>query len=523
MSPTAGGRGDEAVIEHVFVLMLENRSFDHMLGWSGINGADAVTGAPTSIDGLTGSESNPLTSGGSVAISPGAPYALNVDPRHEFADVLEQLAGAGAAYPRGGPYPAVVNSGFASRFAADFPADVAANGYATMMAFTPDQVPVLTQLAREFAVCDRWFSALPGPTWPNRFFAHAASSGGLDDSPQGARSLSAIAFGFKFANGTIYDRLDQSEKSWYIVEGDAFPQALALHGMIEKAVDRFISFDALKSRLGQPGYDAAFTFIEPSYGHVIGDGRNFMCGNSQHPLDDVTRGEALIKDVYESIRASQYWDQSLLLITYDEHGGFYDHVPPPSVVKPGDGWPDPTVNVNGFVFDQLGVRVPAVVVSPLIPRGVVDHRQYEHSSISASLHDIFGTALLTARDAAANSFSRLASLPAPRGDTPATLTSPATSGIPDCEQADIAGDLLSAVQELNNPAEKALIGFLEVAVIRSLQMSMAELGASLERAIEVRATELEAMIRGVSTKFDVARALRGVEKRYQEFRGGGSP
>jgi phospholipase C len=508
------------MIEHVFVLMLENRSFDHMLGWSRITGTDASTGLPTSIDGLSGAESNPVSTSGSAPIVRGAPFALNVDPHHEFADVLAQLAGAAAVYPQGGPYPPITNNGFASRFVADFPDDFAANGCAPMKAFTPDQVPVLTQLATEFAVCDRWFSALPGPTWPNRLFAHAASSAGLDDSPNAGRSLTSIALGFKFSNGTIYDRLDAIGKSWYIVEGDAFPQALVLHGMLEKAFSRFISFDALKSRLEYPGYDAAFTFIEPSYGHVVGDGRNFMCGSSQHPLDDVTRGEALIKEVYEAIRASQYWDTSLILITYDEHGGFYDHVPPPPAVKPGDTWVDPTINANGFAFDQLGVRVPAVVVSPLVPRGLVDHTQYDHSSISACLRDVFGTAPLTARDAGAHSFNKLASLSVPRTDAPTVLSSPATSGIADCEQADLAGDLLSATQELNAPAERALLGFLEVALLRSLQMSMAEIGSTLTEAIELRGSELEALIRGVNTKFDVAAALRDVEKKYHDFRSG---
>jgi phospholipase C len=509
-----------AAIEHIFVLMLENRSFDHMLGWSGIHGTDASTGLPTAIDGLTGEETNPLANGTTIPVSRGARYALTVDPRHEFADVLEQLGGAGAGYPKGGPYPAAVNSGFASRFAGTFPADLAANGCAPMTAFTPDQVPVITQLAREFAVCDRWFSSLPGPTWPNRFFAHAASSGGLDDSPQAGRSLTDIAFGFKFANGTIYERLDQVGKGWFVVEGDAFPQALVLHGMLERVPGRFISFDALKSRLGQPGYGAALTFIEPDYGHVVGDGRNFMCGNSQHPLDDVTRGEAFIKEVYGCLRASQYWGTSLLLITYDEHGGFYDHVPPPSAVPPGDAWVDSTANVNGFGFDRLGVRVPAVVVSPLVPRGLVDHTQYDHSSISAAVRTIFGTTPLTARDAAANSFTHLASLSEPRTDTPMVLETPAASGIPDCESFDIAGDLLSATQELNTPAEKTLIGFLEVAMLRSLQMSMVELGSTLERTIDHRGAELEAVIQRAATKFDIAGALRDVEKAYHAFRQG---
>src|SRR4051794_18238107 len=108
-----------AVIEHVFVLMLENRSFDHMLGFAGLQGPDARSGEPTGADGLTGSESNDLISGERIVVSPGAPFAMAVDPGHEFEDVLEQLCGAGQAYPApGGGYPAIDNSGFASRLQA---------------------------------------------------------------------------------------------------------------------------------------------------------------------------------------------------------------------------------------------------------------------------------------------------------------------------------------------------------------------------------------------------------------------
>lgn len=505
------------MIEHIFVLMLENRSFDHMLGWSGITGTDATTGQPTRIDGLTGKEFNILPGGATAAVEQGAPFALNADPGHEFGNVLEQLCGGGATFAAGAAYPAITNAGFASAFAHDPKNTQATEGNATMKAFLPAQLPVLTTLAQEFAVCDRWFSSMPGPTWPNRFFAHAASSGGLDDSPKGSRPLTSFAFGFKFANGTVFDRLDQIGKPWYVVEGDAFPQSLALHGMLETAITgRFISFDALKSLLGAPGYNATYTFIEPHYGHVIGDGRNFTCGNSQHPLDDVTRGEGLIKDVYESLRSSQYWDTSMLIITYDEHGGFYDHVPPPPAVQPGDAWSDPALNTHGFRFDQLGVRVPAVVVSPLIPRGIVDHTHYDHASISATLHDVFGTQTLTARDAAATSVTHLASLPAPRSDAPLFLPAPAASGLPDCQDVNLAGDLLSATYALDTPAEAALVGFLEVAAIRSLQMSVAELG-SLEQAITRDGGRIEQMVKGTLTKFDVARAMRSAEKDYQAF------
>ena len=167
------------MIQHVFVLMLENRSFDHMLGFSGIEGADAVSGARTAVEGLDGSQSNAAGGQKFVAQTP-APFQMGFDPGHGFTDVVEQLGGSGAAYVAGQPYPARVNSGFAANAAAS----LAASGTSgvspgeVLASFSPEQLPVINALAREFVVCDHWFSSMPGPTWPNRLFVHAATSGG---------------------------------------------------------------------------------------------------------------------------------------------------------------------------------------------------------------------------------------------------------------------------------------------------------------------------------------------------------
>jgi phospholipase C len=155
---------------------------------------------------------------------------------------------------------------------------------------------------------------------------------------------------------------------------------------------------------------------------------DFTCGNSQHPLDDVTRGERLIKQVYETIRNSPLWQESVLVITYDEHGGFFDHVEPPAAVAPGDPISDEDNNHHDFKFDRLGVRVPSVIVSPLIPRGTIDHTTYDHTSVLATVERLFGLRPLTERDSAANDFLHLFSLSSPRLDTPATLPEPAESG-----------------------------------------------------------------------------------------------
>lgn len=201
---------------------------------------------------------------------------------------------------------------------------------------------------------------MPGPTWPNRFFVHAATSGGLDDSPTAARSATAMLRGYQFEHGTLFDRLDAAGLDWSVVERDALPQSLGMSGMVERAVaGRFITMEQLARKLTDPAFADAYVFIEPHYGHVLVDGRNFKCGNSQHPLDDITRGERLIKNVYEMVRTSPHWERSLLVLLYDEHVGFYDHVVPPACVAPGDAFLGDT-NRHGFAFDRLGPRVPAI-------------------------------------------------------------------------------------------------------------------------------------------------------------------
>jgi phospholipase C len=514
---TASGAGP--VVDHVFVLMLENRSFDHMLGLSRITGRDSLTNQVTEIDGLTGTESNSLLDGKIIPVTAGADYALSLDPKHNFGAVVEQLCGPLTTYPPGGPYPSITNSGFASSCVTAFKLGADAD-VPTMRAFRPEQLPVLNALAREYAVCDHWFSSMPGPTWPNRFFAHAASSADLDDSPSPLRSTGAVFDGYRFSNGTVFDHLDGK---WCVVEGGALPVTLAMHGMVGHVIDgRFITMDEFKERLGRDGFDLKYTFIEPDYGHILLDGKNFKCGNSQHPLDDVTRGERLIKDVYEAIRNSKYWERSLLIVVYDEHGGFYDHVPPPAAVAPGDS-EAPGNNVNGFRFTQLGVRVPALVISPYIPAGVVDHTPYDHTSIISSLGGFFGFGHLTERDKAASTVEHLLSLTEPRlgpDDARVGLPDPIDSGIPDCEGSflhKVAGEVENIPGELaERPLDEALVGFLHIAWLRDAHMAAVE-GTTMLTAIKNKISELR-----TAADHNIGSAagyIRQVEKRYESWRG----
>ena len=417
---------DFPLISHVFVLMLENHSFDHLLGFSGISGNDAETGNPTTINGLSGDESNTYD-GQPYPATRQADYSMPIDPGHEFLDTLWQLSGENQPYVPANGYPPINNAGFVDNYVNSLTPDEGKapdNYLGIMRCFLPEQLPVLNALATSFAVCDNWFSSLPGPTWPNRFFVHAGSSGGLDHSPTTAEILAWENLGgMDFENGTVFDQLKTKFTNGYrLYRGnnflsDNFPNVAALKGI--SSLDCHPVSD-LKNDLNSAGYDYVYTFIEPSYGDVLNN--TYKGGTSQHPLDDANGGEALIKQVYEAIRNSPLWEKSLLIVTWDEHGGFYDHVAPPAAISPGDPTIHETMNSFGFDFKQYGVRVPAVIVSPLVPEGTIDHRLYDHSSVPKTLQDLFSLDPMTDRDRNANSLlPLLLLLETPRTDTPTSL------------------------------------------------------------------------------------------------------
>lgn len=458
------------MVEHVFVLVLENRAFDHMLGFSGIEGTDAQSGQPTRINGLHGSESNSYN-GATYTVQRGADWVMPVDPGHEFVDVLEQLCGPGASYPSGGAYPAINCSGFVASYAASCAADQkpGEDPGEIMKCYTPGQLPVLTALATEFVICDNWHASMPGPTWPNRMFVHAASAAGLDHSPTKAEIVLWETIGFNLPQGTIFDSLKRKSIPWRVYGGDDFPMVAALRGIGLADVRPYHYF--LQDVQGN--YPYGYTFIEPSY-HVTAD---YKCSTSQHPLDDITRGEALIKCTYEAIRNSLLWASSLLIITWDEHGGFYDHAIPPKAIPPGDTVPGAGHNQYGFTFEQYGPRVPAVVISPLIARNLIDHRIYDHASIPATVEALFGLPPLTNRDKAANHLLRLVTLSKPRDDTPAALPAPAESGVTGCPPLSCTDtDLMAAarpIPPLSNPTASVDKGNLPGVIHAAMRQDIA--------------------------------------------------
>jgi phospholipase C len=487
-----------ANIQNVFVLMLENRAFDHMLGYSAVTGTDAVSGQPTQIDGLAGTESNTYN-GQPYAVSPSAGFVMPADPGHEFTNVLQQLGGPGATYPQGGPYPPIVNTGFVASYAAT---GGQARPGEIMKCFSPSSLPVLNALAREFVVCDNWHASMPGPTWPNRLFVHAASSGGLDHSPTTAEIVLWESLnGFSFQKGTIFDAMKAKNVSRRLYAGDDFPMVSALKGI---ALSDIRPYHLFAQDVAQPNYPFSYTFIEPSY-NVLTD---YKDSTSQHPLDDVTRGEMLIKATYEAIRNSPRWNNSLLIITWDEHGGFYDHAIPPPAVAPGDT--EAAHNQFGFNFELYGPRVPAVIVSPLIPRNLVDHRLYDHASIPATLEALFGLKALTRRDAAANNLTSLLSLSIPRTDAPATLPAPAQSGLtvlPTFAGPDVLAGLAEqppASRPLDTVNDGNLPGVLHAALRNDLDLSPPE-----------QHPQIMARVSSIKTRAEAGRYLQQVKQKVR--------
>ena len=489
----------EPNIKNVFVLMLENHSFDNIFAMSGI----------PDINVATVQDSNSYQ-GQEYPVHDGAPWCMTTDPGHEFKDVLEQLCGADAACKyKGGTYPSVNNSGFASSYATSISEDTGTPTPAhigdIMACFdTRKQLPVICQLAGEFAICDNWYSSLPGPTWPNRFFVHGASSAGWTDSPHLMDEVTWESIhGFRYSNGSIFQALSNAGHEWRLYNDDKnqfsddasgpeyggwISQVASLHGISQldlHSIDRFASDLNEQTAAGLPAYTYSYTFIEPNFGRSFFSpqppykGPTYKGGSSQHPEDDPSGGEGLIKWVYEAIRNSPVWNTSLLIIVYDEHGGFYDHVKPGCAIPPGDGIPDGqrTRNALGFDFCQYGVRVPAVIVSPLIPKGTVDHTLYDHSSILATLERLLGMNPLTNRDASAKDLRHLLTNPAPREDCPTTLVSPVTTsshrGI--FEKELIALDhLVERVMGIDDeplPESGNIIGFLHILLKTDLECS----------------------------------------------------
>ena len=387
-------------IEHIVVLMLENNSFDRMLGnVPGVDGVDSNN--PKTNPDLSGAPvSESKTTMRTMLCDSANPRSKKVDPEHDLADVLEQMQGP--------------NRGFVTNFQRHY-SQCKPDCWAEVMRYYGlGSLPVLHQLARSFAVCDQWFSSLPGPTWPNRYFVHSGTSLGHTDMPEGIFHPNLHLYD----QDTVYDRLNDVGKSWAIYYGDV-PQTLTMTHMLSQPshlhkMDQFFT-DASGPEASFPKY----SFIEPTY---FGGQQN-----DQHPPSDVLRGEVLLAQVYNAIRGNEgLWEKTLLVILYDEHGGFHDHVPPPICVPPDQ-------HVSEFSFAQYGIRVPAVLVSPWLEKQVISD-VFDHTSLLKYMTDLWGLGPLGSRTAAAKSFASSWKVSvALRTDAPTDIPEPTTLPNPETD------------------------------------------------------------------------------------------
>jgi phospholipase C len=353
-------------IEHIVVLMLENRAFDHMLGYL------SLEGGRNDIDGLRADMSNDAG---------GRTYPVNHleathipnpnwDPDHSAAATDLQMGGGAM-------------NGFAESFARTLESrrvkEPPPDPGMVMGYYNAEDLPVYDHLAEHFLVCDRWHSSVPGATWPNRLYAVAGSAdGSRDDKPKPpplydkasfVRHLDHAGIGWRWYTydvGTLRcvdrDYLIGHLGHFAYVDKPKLPWETALEEslIVDGASASFIE-DAYRGNL------APVSWIDPNFKDV---NLAHAQTNDDHPPSDVEDGQELVFLVYNALASGPVWDKTLLLVLYDEHGGFFDHVAPPEA--PDD---DPAV------FGRYGIRVPALVVSPWVTQRSVSHCLFDHTSI----------------------------------------------------------------------------------------------------------------------------------------------
>jgi phospholipase C len=401
-------------VKHIVVVMFENRSLDVMLGRLYPDGSlpehVLPAGSSPGFDGIQPGMTNPSQSGAPVPVTyPVESFtAPDPDPQETFDNVSEQILGPSGSQPPWAPM-----SGFVVNYETTSTQDPSQ----VMQVHTPEQLPVLSALARAYAVSDAWFASVPSQTWPNRAFLHAGTSNGHVDN-------GLVPDPLVWNVPTIFNVLYSMGASWTVYSDALIGPSLTRTAYPtlwdEKFSANFQRFSAFTAACAS-GELPQYSFIEPRF---------LIDPSDQHPPHDVRAGDLFLYNIWEAVSQSPAWHETLLLITYDEHGGSFDHVlppgnatPPDAVSKPGD---------ENFGFDRFGVRVPFVAVSPYIAAGTVfrspTQTPYDHASVLATLRDWLdipaAQMLPSARVAAAPTLEQVLTLTVPRADMP-TIAAPA--------------------------------------------------------------------------------------------------
>jgi len=371
-------------IDHIVVLMLENRSFDHILGYL------KLEAGRKEVDGLTRSMFN-MHNKKKYSVRHLENTKFEQDPGHEENDVAEQLSNN--------------NGGFVSNFAKHYPDE--RDPGKIMGYYNAADLPVYDHLARRFCICDRWFCSVPGSTWPNRLYALTGQADGSKDNKP-VPIYSEISF---------VRHLEERNISWRWYSHD-FQTLRYVDEKYRTAYDQnFFKVEESTMLETQDFLDhcasgdlPAVSWIDPNL-----VGLTSFAANDDHPPADMMAAQNLVLTIFSALIASPAWKKTMFIITYDEHGGFYDHVTPPAAA-------DDDLN-----FRSYGVRVPALIVSPWVIPGSVSHTVFDHTSIIKTILVRFCQEAdgsipdMGARVTNANHLGDLLTLPRPRPTTARTL------------------------------------------------------------------------------------------------------
>lgn len=416
-------------IKHVVLLVMENQSFDRIFGDRKVKNPE-VEGVDREHPNFNvDNKDNKIYQQETQAVQ------MPLDPLHEAPDVHQQLSEK--------------NGGFVKNFILNYPASKPED-HQSVMAFYPDGfLPALHPLADAFTLCDHWFASVPGPTWANRFYILSGTSNGRVKMVDKLTDFNHMPELFHQTQANLFDRLDEKGISWSCYSGD-FPISLVLTHNREPQkllgyhdMERF--FEDAK---GAPAQFPQFSFIEPRYlGNKQNDG---------HPPHNIMRAEQLIADVYNALRGNEeLWKSTLFVLVFDEHGGFYDHVVPPEAVPP-DGHHE-----DGFDFKQLGLRVPALLISPWAKKSL-EKTVFDHTSLLKYLTEKWNLGSLGERTSHANSIGVALDVTGePRDDCPRVIAVPAdklVSPNPKLEEDDENGNhnAIHAFADFLNSLNKTL-------------------------------------------------------------------
>lgn len=466
----------ERHFEHIIVLMLENRSFDHLFGFLKHS---------KKFNGLTGQEYNPKTKLDNTKIyvnKSDKPY-IEPDPPHSHAEVMQQIdLGLGSK-----------NDGFVHAFLEKQKLRGGASKAEEIMSVLDPTTSkkcgfIMAELAKRFVLCDNYFSSVPGETWPNRNYIQAATSHGEVD----------IKLKF-YTDETVYERLAKNGHTWQIYH-DGVPQTWAFPKLWFLSKGGFRHFDHFAADVKNDRL-ANYTFIEPKHFSLGGNTNNMHPGNNSTDRDtDFKAAENLVAYIYNLLNTNKkVFNKTLFIVTFDEHGGFYDHVEPPACVPP-----DSYIN-NGsqFKFDKLGIRIPTILISNKFKTSHVDSTLYDHSSVVKSVLQNFGiNSSLTERDKNANNIIE------------PNILQRKKNNLPDV-QSHIIAPTFSVRGDTTEPEPN------------EFQKELMELAANVDQVMDPNYDKVmsnikalnQPIVRGSSTKTDAAVDIRAVEQKFTAMYG----